>query len=50
LVYHATDGGIRFASKIVVESEMLDLVNAGWEVVKELSGSRYLVRMEVRRV
>jgi integrase len=49
LVYHATDGGTHYASKLVTEAELLDYVNAGWEVLKELSSGKILIRMQVGR-
>jgi hypothetical protein len=47
LTYHATDGGVRYASRLVTEAELLDYVNAGWEVLKELSSGRILIRAQV---
>jgi hypothetical protein len=48
LAYHATDGGLRYASKIVTEAELLEFVNAGWEIMKELSNGKIVIRTQVK--
>jgi hypothetical protein len=42
-------GGIRYASRLVTEAELVDYINAGWEVLKELSSGRILIRAQVAR-
>lgn len=44
LAFHATDGGIRYSSKVVTEVDLLEYVDAGWEIVKELSNGRIVIR------
>lgn len=44
LGYHATDGGIRYSSKVVAETDMLEYVDTGWEIFKELSNGKIVVR------
>ena len=45
LTPHATDGGSRFTSKIVSKEELIECVNAGWEIVKELSDGAFVVKL-----
>ena len=40
------NSGKLYRSKIVTEDELTDYVDEGWEVVKELSNGKFLVRME----
>lgn len=47
LAPHATDGGTRYLSKIVTREELLPLINAGWEIVKELSDGSCVLRLDM---
>ena len=42
------NSGKVYRSKIVTEDELTEYVDEGWEVVKELSNGKFLVRMERR--
>ena len=44
--FHATDGGTHYVSKIVGDSELLEFMNAGWDIVKELSNGKIVIRTQ----
>jgi len=45
-----TDGGSQFESKIVLESELTNYLDSGWEFVANLNHERYLVRRQMEIV
>jgi hypothetical protein len=47
LAPHATDGGTRYLSKIVTREELVPLIDAGWEIVKELADGSCVVRLDI---